>query len=134
MYKVTLYVLFAIVAMIVNILSQELSSFSFSESVYELEISIIVGTFSGLIVKYCLDKKYIFNNVPNVDSSSLLTFFLYCLMGVVTTFLFWSTEYLFDVWFETKTMRYVGAVIGLSIGYFSKYQLDKKYVFVNRSR
>jgi putative flippase GtrA len=53
-------------------------------------------------------------------------------MGVVTTVLFWVTEYTFDLWFETKTMRYVGAVIGLGIGYLTKYYLDKKYVFVER--
>lgn len=51
-------------------------------------------------------------------------------MGLVTTLLFWITEYTFDLWFATKTMRYVGAVIGLSIGYVAKYQLDKKYVFI----
>jgi len=26
-------------------------------------------------------------------------------------------------------MRYVGGVIGLAIGYYVKYQLDKRYVF-----
>jgi hypothetical protein len=28
-------------------------------------------------------------------------------------------------------MRYLGGIIGLSIGFYVKYQLDKKYVFVN---
>ena len=31
--------------------------------------------------------------------------------------------------FETKEMRYLGGVIGLAIGYLTKYHLDKRYVF-----
>ena len=33
--------------------------------------------------------------------------------------------------FRTEAMRYVGAVIGLSIGYVAKYRLDKRFVFIN---
>ena len=33
--------------------------------------------------------------------------------------------------FASDLMRYVGGVIGLSIGLYVKYQLDKKYVFVS---
>jgi putative flippase GtrA len=44
---------------------------------------------------------------------------------VITTFVFWGFDYLFN----SIPMRYLGAVIGLSIGYIIKYQLDKKFVF-----
>jgi hypothetical protein len=30
-------------------------------------------------------------------------------------------------------MRYIGGVLGLSIGYYIKYQLDKRFVFVDKS-
>jgi putative flippase GtrA len=89
-----------------------------------------VGTLAGLAVKYAFDKKHIFS----FPSRSLIhdgqKFILYCLMGVVTTCVFWAIEMAFDYIFHTFSMRYVGAVTGLSIGYFVKYQLDKRYVFV----
>ncbi len=53
-------------------------------------------------------------------------------MGVFTTLLFWGVEYSFIYFFATHTMRYIGAVIGLILGYGCKYLLDKKFVFVTR--
>ena len=50
-------------------------------------------------------------------------------MGIVTTLIFWGFEFSFGYFFETKQLRYLGGVIGLSIGYLAKYQLDKRYVF-----
>ena len=52
-------------------------------------------------------------------------------MGVFTTAIYWGVEYAFHLIFATDTMRYVGGVIGLAIGFYVKYQLDKKYVFVS---
>ena len=39
-------------------------------------------------------------------------------------------EYAFHLIFNTDLMRYVGGIVGLAIGFFVKYHLDKKYVFV----
>lgn len=128
-----LYVAFAIVATIVNLFTQEITSTLFHyEYEYEIVVSMFTGTLTGLIVKYLLDKKFIFRFETKSQKQDITTFFFYSLMGVITTVLFWVTEYTFDLWFETKTMRYVGAVIGLSIGYVTKYYLDKKYVFIER--
>lgn len=129
MIKIGLYVTFALLATLINLLAQEVTSFFFHNQ-YQLTISMFVGTLAGLIVKYLLDKKYIFNYTTSNQKKDLTTFFFYGLMGIVTTLLFWVTEYAFDMWFDTKMMRYVGAIIGLSIGYVTKYNLDKKYVFV----
>lgn len=131
MTKSMLYVAFAVVATIVNLFTQEITSNLFHHQ-YEIVVSMFTGTLAGLIVKYLLDKKFIFKFSTENQKQDLTTFFFYSLMGVVTTLLFWITEYAFDMWFETKTMRYVGAVLGLSIGYVSKYYLDKKYVFIER--
>ena len=60
------------------------------------------------------------------------TFALYTLMGIVTTFVFWGFEFGFDYLFQTRPMRYLGGVIGLAIGYYVKYQLDKRFVFVSQ--
>lgn len=131
MTKSMLYVAFAIVATIVNLFTQEITSTIFQYE-YEIIVSMFTGTLAGLVVKYLLDKKFIFKFETKSQKQDITTFFFYSLMGVVTTVLFWVTEYTFDLWFETKTMRYVGAVIGLSIGYVTKYYLDKKYVFIER--
>nr|WP_297347113.1 GtrA family protein [uncultured Glaciecola sp.] len=131
MTRSMLYVAFAIIATIVNLFTQEITSNLFQYE-YEILISMFTGTLAGLIVKYLLDKKFIFKFKTKSQKQDLTTFFFYSLMGIVTTLLFWVTEYTFDMWFETKTMRYIGAVIGLSIGYITKYYLDKKYVFIER--
>jgi putative flippase GtrA len=126
-----LYIAFAVVATIVNLFTQEITS-NLVIHKHEIIVSMFAGTVAGLIVKYILDKKFIFKFTTQSQKQDITTFFFYSLMGVVTTVLFWVTEYTFDVLFETKTMRYVGAVIGLSIGYVTKYYLDKKYVFIER--
>jgi putative flippase GtrA len=131
MTKTLLYVAFAVIATCVNLIIQEITSY-IVHSHYEIMISMFTGTLAGLLVKYLLDKKFIFIYEADSQKQDLMTFLLYSLMGVVTTLIFWITEYTFDMWFQTKTMRYVGAVIGLSIGYITKYYLDKKYVFVAR--
>lgn len=124
-----LYTIFAILSTIVNLFTQEVASILFQYE-NDIAIAILMGTLAGLVVKYLLDKKYIFKYKVENQKKGIINFFFYSLTGVVTTTLFWFTEYIFDLWFETKTMRYTGAVIGLSIGYVTKYYLDKKYVFL----
>jgi putative flippase GtrA len=50
-------------------------------------------------------------------------------MGLLTTVIFWGFEWAFQLLYETKEMRYLGGVIGLALGYLTKYQLDKRFVF-----
>ena len=98
-----------------------------------VEISILVGTVMGLPLRYFLEKRYIFNFTSKnlVHDGKLFVF--YSAMGVITTLIFWGTEYTFHLIYDTDFMRYLGGVFGLSIGFYVKYQLDKKYVFVNSS-
>ena len=123
-----MYTIFAVFATISNILSQDLT-FRIYQGPYELWLGILVGTAVGLVVKYFLDKRYIFQYQTESIAHGSKTFYLYSLMGVVTTVIFWGFEYTFDALYQTKEMRYVGGVIGLAIGYYVKYQLDKRYVF-----
>ncbi len=53
-------------------------------------------------------------------------------MGIFTTIIFWGTEIGFNAIFENQNAKYIGAIIGLSIGYAIKYFLDKKFVFVHK--
>lgn len=125
---VTTYVLFAGVATAANIGAQELVVRLYSGSA-DVLLSVVFGTAIGLVTKYLLDKKYIFQYKTNNSLHNGTTFLLYSLMGVVTTIIFWCFEFGFNHLFESKEMRYLGGIIGLSIGYVTKYQLDKAFVF-----
>ena len=125
------YALFAILSTVINIASQMLSIWAY-KGPYSIEISILVGTAAGLPLRYFLEKRYIFNfQSLNLKHDGRL-FVFYSAMGVITTLIFWGTEYAFHLIYNTEFMRYVGGVIGLAVGFYVKYQLDKKYVFVNR--
>jgi putative flippase GtrA len=129
MIKLTFwYIVFAMVATIANIGSQDLATRVY-QGRFDITLSILVGTAVGLLVKYILDKKYIFKyRVANLAHDTR-TFLLYTSMGIITTLIFWGFEFTFEYLFETKALRYLGGVIGLCIGYVVKYQLDKRYVF-----
>lgn len=122
------YALFAIASIIVNILCQYLSLLVYI-GVASLYVAMLAGTLAGLISKYILDKKYIFHFTSASRLHDAERFFHYSVTGIFTTAIFWSTEIGFDLAFEGDFAKYIGAVIGLSVGYFSKYFLDKRYVF-----
>ena len=90
---------------------------------------MILGTATGLVTKYWLDKRYIFFDPGNTVRDHSVKFSLYSVMGVLTTSIFWATELTFEALSDNEHMRYVGAVVGLSIGYFIKYHLDRRFVF-----
>ncbi|WP_263147291.1 GtrA family protein [Pseudomonas sp. RIT-PI-AD] len=123
-----IYALLAVVATAANIGAQDLLVRVY-DGHYAVALSVAFGTGVGLIVKYVLDKRYIFRFRAKNAVHDGQTFILYALMGLITTVIFWGFEFGFDHLFQTKEMRYVGAVIGLAIGYVAKYALDKRFVF-----
>jgi putative flippase GtrA len=128
MALVVKYTLFAIIATVANILCQDAVNRVYHGQ-HNLYPSMFLGTLAGLVVKYILDKKYIFFFKSKNLFQDGQKFIFYASMGVITTFIFWGVEMVFDYTFKTIPMRYIGAVIGLSIGYWMKYQLDKRFVF-----
>lgn len=124
----TNYAFFALIATAVNIGAQDLVICTYSGA-FDILASVIVGTGVGLVVKYILDKRYIFRFRSRSVAHDTQTFALYTIMGLATTVIFWGFEFGFQHIFETKEMRYLGGVIGLAIGYLTKYHLDKRYVF-----
>ena len=58
-------------------------------------------------------------------------FSLYTAMGLITTAIFWGTETVFWLIWQTDAMRELGAVLGLSVGYVVKYNLDRRFVFTD---
>jgi putative flippase GtrA len=123
-----IYAIFALIATAANIGAQDLVVRTYSGA-FDIPASVIVGTGVGLVVKYILDKRYIFRFRTRSVAHDTQTFALYSLMGLATTVIFWGFEFGFHYIFETKEMRYLGGVIGLAIGYLTKYHLDKRFVF-----
>ena len=133
-FKLTIrYAIFAGIATIANICAQE-GVIQGYQGPYDLWGSIFAGTFVGLVVKYLLDKRFIFRFRPQSKAHDGKTFLLYTLMGVLTTGVFWGFEFTFNEIFHNKEMRYIGGIIGLAFGYLAKYQLDKRFVFCVKRR
>ena len=124
------YIFFSIIATAINLFSQRLI-INEEFDINNYAIGVLLGTIAGLIVKYFLDKNFIFYEKEKRIKQNLKKFSFYSLNGVLTTIVFWVIETSFYLIFKTTLMREIGAVIGLTIGYNIKYFLDKKYVFNN---
>ncbi len=122
------YVVFAVIATCANIASQE-AALRIYDGDFSLPLALAVGTAVGLVVKYVLDKRYIFRFRSQNAIEDGRTFFLYAATGVATTAIFWGMETGFYLIFQTRELQYAGGIIGLGIGYFAKYRLDKRFVF-----
>lgn len=122
------YALFALLATILN-LAIQYGSFLVYNGYLSLFVAMFFGTLSGLVLKYILDKKYIFFHTPKNKKDDGKKFLIYSFMGLFTTAIFWLFEMAFDALFAGELAKYAGAVVGLSIGYAIKYYLDKRFVF-----
>ena len=90
---------------------------------------VLLGTGVGFVVKYVLDKRYIFCTRDAAKDGR--TFALHAALGLVTTAIFLGFEFAFHVWFHgARGMRYLGGRIGVALGYWAKYCLVKRYVFI----
>ena len=127
---IVLYISFALIATLGNLGAQRISLSLFEE--LGLIFAIGMGTLIGLIIKYILDKRWIFGDLTVDISDNSRKFALYSAMGVVTTLIFWASETLFWWIWRSDYMREIGAILGLSIGYFIKYHLDRTFVFIRK--
>lgn len=123
------YGAFAAIATLANLGAQRAAFALVPEGQLRLATALICGTGVGLVVKYLLDKRWIFHDRLRPAREETRTFSLYTLTGVGTTALFWGTESLFWAVWQTQEMRELGAVLGLTAGYVIKYNLDKRFVF-----
>lgn len=126
------YAAFAVIATIANLATQRLVLISGQSASYFI-VAVATGTSVGLVVKYVLDKRWIFFDRETGVKNHSRKFTLYTVMGLVTTAIFWGMETLFWVVWQTTAMRELGAAIGLGIGYVVKYQLDRRFVFPDRT-
>ena len=122
------YSAFAVVATLANLGAQRLVLMLGPVDLWLLP-AMITGTAVGLVVKYALDKRYIFFDRATGLRAHSSRFSRYSAMGLITTALFWATEAGFWALWQTHLAREIGAVLGLAMGYALKYWLDKRFVF-----
>ena len=124
------YTAFAVAATVANLATQRLV-LAVDEGALGFAAAVFLGTLVGLVLKYALDKRWIFDDRSTGVAAHGRKFTLYTLMGVVTTAIFWGTETAFWVIWHTDLMRELGAVLGLAVGYVVKYRLDRRFVFTD---
>jgi putative flippase GtrA len=123
------WILFAAAAGGANILAQEL--------VVRLQpnapviLSALFGTAAGFLLKYVLDKYWIFFDAYDDHVVELRKIVIYGLFSVLTTAMFLAIE--LSAWhiFRSSLAKYAGAALGLGVGYRTKYFLDKRFVFAD---
>ncbi len=94
--------------------------------------ALCTGTCGGLALKYFLDRNYIFSARGASLVEDTRRFGLYGLLGLVTTALFWVSEWLGHHLFPNESGRYIGGAVGLTLGYVLKYRMDRRWVFADR--
>lgn len=124
------YAFFAVIATIANLAVQRLVLLGGDTTLWFMG-AVGAGTIVGLIIKYILDKRWIFMDTDTGAAAHGKKFGLYTAMGLITTVIFWGTETAFWMIWQTDMMRELGAIIGLSIGYVVKYNLDRRFVFTD---
>jgi putative flippase GtrA len=124
------YATFAVIATIANLGVQRLVLAQGSNGM-AFALAVGAGTLVGLVIKYILDKRWIFYDLDTGVKAHGQKFSLYTAMGLVTTAIFWGTETAFWLIWQTDVLRELGAVIGLSAGYVVKYNLDRRFVFTD---
>jgi len=122
------YMGFAVLATLANLTTQRLVLLTGdAPSIYAAALA--AGTLVGLVLKYLLDKRWIFNEPARGLRADAQQFTAYTTMGLVTTAIFWGVETAFWWIWGTDLMREIGAILGLSVGYIAKFFLDRHYVF-----
>ncbi len=124
------YVVFAVIATLANLVTQEIVIRV--APVAPLALSILAGTAAGFILKYLLDKRWVFGDGYHGHRQELQKVTLYGAFSVVTTLIFWGFEIAFWTIWRTDLAKYTGAVLGLAIGYAAKFMLDRTFVFKER--
>jgi putative flippase GtrA len=122
------YTIFAALASFANLSAQRMV-LALGIHPHSLPTALVVGTATGLVLKYMLDKRWIFNDRATGFRAHRDRFTRYSLMGIATTALFWVTETSCWLLWRRDDLRELGALLGLGVGYLLKYHLDCKFVF-----
>jgi putative flippase GtrA len=137
------YMLFAALCTLVNLGSQygikklfepvqllHYKLFNIAELELYFIFALLTGTILGFTTKFVLDKFIVFREKHKTLGHTFRQMFIYGLLALVTTAIFWGVEILFRVIFGFENREIVGGLIGLAIGYTVKFFLDKRFVFI----
>jgi hypothetical protein len=127
------YTIIALSASALNLLLQGAISWLYKGPL-AVEASMVLATGLVLPLKYSIERRVIFEFQPASLLHDAKLFYLYTMVSVFTVLIFWCTEYAFHLIFREDAMRYVGGAVGLAISFYSKYRLDKQFVFVRPGR
>ena len=123
-----IYALVSGLATVANIATQAVVV-ALYDGPFDIQLSVLLGTATGFPIKYVLEKKHVFDFQADNLAHDTRLFILYGFMGVFTTAIFWGIEFGFHHVFGTDAMRYLGGALGLTLGSYIKYHLDKRFVF-----
>lgn len=121
------YAATAVLSVVANLLAQEMTVRGAPHT--HLMVSIVVGTLVGFLIKYVVDKTWTFQERYTTPFGEAQRITLSGLFSVVTTLIFWAFELGFHAIWQTDFAKYLGAVLGLGIGYTVKFWLDRRHVF-----
>lgn len=122
------YTAFAVVATLAN-LSVQASSLPLYRGSGDLALAMAAGTTVGLVLKYILDRQWIFADRSRGLRAHARSFPLYSVSGILTTAIFWSCELLCAALDSEGLLPLLGGALGLAMGYALKYRLDRRFAF-----
>lgn len=126
-HPIARYAATAVLSVCANLLAQEVAVRGMPAA--HLMVSIVIGTLVGFFVKYVIDKTWTFREAYTTAGGEAQRITLSGLFSVATTLIFWAFELGFYAIWQTDLAKYLGAVLGLSIGYIVKFWLDRRHVF-----
>ena len=97
-------------------------------------LALTFGAAAGLVLKYLLDKRWIFFDRSGGIADHGAKFARYTMMGLAATAMFRGLQTGFFMIWRTQTMLTLGGAISLLLGYLIKYLLDKRFVFERSGR
>ena len=133
--KALTYAAFAALAMAVNLSAQWVVLHLFMPGLSLLlrpvliTIALGVGTAAGLVLKYVLDKRFIFQDASTGARAHARRFSLYAAGGLVTTAIPYGLELVTGSLRPHGPAVLIAGAVGLAIGYVIKYRLDRRFVF-----
>lgn len=149
--QMTLYFIFAAIMVILNYLIQKLNqlviatficqnvggsgfiqTFYCSEKFFDMPelIGSIVAVGITYIIKFFLDKFIVFKKIGRELKETSVEFIKYFGFAILTTIENIGIQFLLTNFMNTPLE--ISLIIALSIGYLTKFFLDRKYVFINK--
>tara|TARA_B100000989_G_scaffold299003_1_gene291845 strand:- start:5206 stop:5595 length:390 start_codon:yes stop_codon:yes gene_type:complete len=126
MLVINKYILVSLISIIANIALQILFLEVYTK-MYRVELSIIIATALTMPARYVLERKFIFSRIRY--SSDTKSFLVYTFSACIATVIFIVTEYVFHLVFANDALRYLGGMIGLSLGFYFKFWFDTLKVY-----